>query len=118
MFGVGAIFGPILAALLMTEVGHIGIFLFTGGVHLGLAAFVVLRIWQHGPVHPSKKAAAFLAVPETTHAILPLDPRFEDVNEAKRMIKHPRAKAVALYPWPHCDDFHGIAGASHSRTAA
>jgi dipeptide/tripeptide permease len=84
MFGVGAIFGPFLAALLMTEVGHTGVFLFTGGVHLGLAAFVTLRMWQHRPVHPSKKAAAFLAMPETTHAVLPLDPRSEGRGAAMK----------------------------------
>jgi MFS family permease len=38
VFGIGAILGPFLAALLMTAIGHIGIFIFTGRCTWGLLA--------------------------------------------------------------------------------
>jgi len=82
MFGIGAMFGPYLAALLMTAIGHGGIFAFTGTVHLTLACFAALRIRQQRPVPPSEKTT-FVGIPRTTQAVLPLDPRSES-SEAKK----------------------------------
>lgn len=76
MFGLGAIAGPYLAALLMTVAGPGGIFLFTAGAHLLLAGFAILRIGRRPPVAESEKTA-FVAAPKTTQAVLPLDPRAE-----------------------------------------
>ena len=76
MFGLGAVAGPYLAALLMTAAGPDGIFLFTAGAHLLLAGFAILRIGRRRPVAEAEKAA-FVVLPKTTQAVLPLDPRAE-----------------------------------------
>ena len=74
MFGVGAIFGPYAASLLITLAGPAGIFMFTGSVHLALAGYTVFRIWEQKPV-PAAAKEAFVVVPGSTQAVLPLDPR-------------------------------------------
>jgi len=76
MFGIGAVLGPYLAALLMAAIGPGGVFAFTGGIHLALAGFTILRMRRQEPVSDTAKTA-FVAVPRTTQAVLPLDPRAE-----------------------------------------
>jgi len=79
VFGFGAIVGPYLGAWFMTLVGPIGLFFFTGSIHLALTGFTVARIWQRSPV-PEVEKTAFVSVPRTTQAILALDPRSEDTS--------------------------------------
>ena len=79
VFGVGAILGPYLGAWFMTISGPIGLFLFTGGIHLALTGFTLARIWKRSPV-PETEKTPFVSVPRTTQAILGLDPRSEDTS--------------------------------------
>ncbi len=79
VFGLGAIVGPYLGALFMTISGPIGLFLFTGGIHLALTGYTVARIWKRSPV-PETEKTPFVSVPRTTQAILALDPRSEDTS--------------------------------------
>jgi len=76
VFGLGAIVGPYLGAWFMTIGGPIGLFLFTGSIHLALTSFTVARIWKHSPV-PETEKTPFVSVPRTTQAVLALDPRAE-----------------------------------------
>lgn len=76
VFGCGAIVGPYLGAWFMTIAGPIGLFLFTGSIHVALTGYTVARIWTRSPV-PGTEKTAFVSVPRTTQAILALDPRSE-----------------------------------------
>ena len=76
VFGSGAIVGPYLGAWFMTLAGPIGLFLFTGSIHLALTVYTVARIWKRSPV-PEIEKTPFVSVPRTTQAILALDPRSE-----------------------------------------
>jgi len=71
VFGFGAVAGPYLSALLMEIAGEPALFLFTGGAHMALAIFVLLRIAKGVPA-PKTEKPAFVAVPPTTQAVLPL----------------------------------------------
>jgi MFS family permease len=73
VFGLGAIAGPLLAASLVAEIGHGGLFLFTAGVHGLLAAFVVYRLVRRPPA-PEATRGPFVAMPRTTQAVLALHP--------------------------------------------
>lgn len=79
VFGFGAIVGPYLGAWFMTIGGPLGLFLFTGSIHLALTAYTLIRIWQRPPV-PEIEKPAFVSVPRTTQAILTLDPRSEETG--------------------------------------
>lgn len=74
LFGLGAIAGPYIASLLMISMGGVGVFVFTGAVHLSLAGFTILRMRLRVPV-PATDKAPFVIVPKTTQAVLLLDPR-------------------------------------------
>jgi MFS family permease len=76
VFGFGAIVGPFLGAWFMTIGGHMGLFLFTGTIHLILTAYTVAHIVMRSPV-PETEKTTFVSVPRTTQAILALDPRSE-----------------------------------------
>lgn len=76
VFGLGAIFGPFVGSWLMTIGGYKGIFLFTGCIHLTLAAYTLSRMWIHMPV-PETEKTAFVSVPRTTQVVLGLVPRSE-----------------------------------------
>ncbi|HSF11261.1 MAG TPA: MFS transporter [Nitrospirales bacterium] len=79
VFGFGAIVGPYLGAWFMTIGGPLGLFLFTGSIHLALTAYTLIRIWQRPPV-PETEKTAFVSIPRTTQAILTLDPRSEETG--------------------------------------
>lgn len=79
VFGFGAIVGPYLGAWFMTIGGPLGLFLFTGSIHLALTAYTLIRIWQRPPV-PEIEKPAFVSIPRTTQAILTLDPRSEETG--------------------------------------
>jgi len=74
MFGIGAIFGPYLASVVMSALGALGLFVFSGGFYLALACFAAVRM-RRRPTIPAAEKSAFVATPRTTQAILPLDPR-------------------------------------------
>lgn len=88
VFGFGAIVGPYLGAWFMTIGGPLGLFLFTGSIHLALTAYTLIRIWQRPPV-PEIEKPAFVSIPRTTQAILTLDPRSEETG---RMVSTQQVK--------------------------
>ncbi len=77
LFGIGAVAGPYFAALLMEGLGSMGVFVFTGSIHLFLAGFTIVRMRLQAPVPVSEKAP-FVAVPKTTQAVTLLDPRAQE----------------------------------------
>lgn len=44
LFGIGAIAGPLLASILMTTVGDAGLFIYTGIIHILIAAYIGFRV--------------------------------------------------------------------------
>jgi MFS family permease len=57
LFAVGAIGGPLLAALMMRALGPGSLFLHTAGVHVLIALFVIYRISQRAPLPPGLRIA-------------------------------------------------------------
>ena len=88
VFGFGAIVGPFLGAWFMTIVGHIGLFLFTGSIHLALTGYTMARILRRPPLLDLEKTP-FVSVPRTTQAILALDPRSKGIS---RMVSDQQVK--------------------------
>ena len=76
-YSVGAIFGPIFAAIVMERIGAPGLFVFIAAMGLLLTVFVLWRI-RTGHKLPLEEQAAYQAVPRTTPVAYELDPRFED----------------------------------------
>ncbi len=79
-FGIGAIFGPFLGSWFMAVSGPIGLFLFTGSIHLALAGYALVRMKKRSPVSEAEKTP-FVGVPRTTQAVLELDPRSESEED-------------------------------------
>ncbi len=73
-FAGGAVAGPVLASVLVMAIGPAGVFVFTSAVHGGLAVLVVLAIRLRRPA-PAPEKMVFTSLPETTQAVLELDPR-------------------------------------------
>jgi MFS family permease len=68
-FGMGAVAGPMLATFAIEKGGHSALFLFTAGVHLLTAFFVVWRITRRSPVPEDEKVDFSEALVATqTHA--------------------------------------------------
>lgn len=76
MFSIGAMIGPILASLLMSNFGHGALFLHSALAHAMIAAVMLARV-QLRPKPPNKRSEDFVAVPRTTPAVFELDPRGE-----------------------------------------
>jgi MFS family permease len=73
-FGAGAAVGPMLASLLVCLDGPGAVFLFTAGAHLALAVYALVRVLRQPPV-PAEERGVLVAVPKSTPAAIPLDPR-------------------------------------------
>ena len=67
--GVGAVIGPISAALVMGSVGPEGLFWFIGVVYFGITAFAALRLVTHEGV-PVKDRRAFTMVPARAGTVI------------------------------------------------
>lgn len=78
-FGVGATAGPFLAAFLMDYVTSGSLFLFTGMAHFSLAAYVAIQVSQRSAA-PKEQKSAFVSVPKSTQATIPLDPRTPSID--------------------------------------
>ena len=65
---------------MMAATGPPGLFVFTGGVTAGLAAFLVFRMTRREPL-PAEDQTPFSAMPTTTPAIAELDPRTKPEEE-------------------------------------
>ncbi len=88
-FSIGAILGPLLASLLMAEMGNRALFLHVAAAQVLLVLIMVLRIGRR-PSLPVEHAEGYVVVPRTTPAVFDLDPRAEPAaaltpeNEAAR----------------------------------
>lgn len=52
MYGAGAITGPLIASFFMDGVGAAGLYLYCALAHLGLAVYVVVRVYNRGEATP------------------------------------------------------------------
>lgn len=80
VYGSGAVLGPALASAVMAEAGGIGLFMFTGAVHVLLVGYTLLRIRQRAPV-PAGEKEDFVSVPRSP-GISMLDPRAAAAEQA------------------------------------
>ena len=76
MYSAGAVLGPMAGSAVMERAGPMAMFGFTAAVHGGLLAYTLWRLKARAPVPPAEKAD-FVAVPKTTQAAIPLDPRVQ-----------------------------------------
>lgn len=65
-FGIGAIIGPFLAGLLISQFGIVSLFVFTSGIHSVLALFVLVRI-KVVASPPEPERVTFAAQPPISH---------------------------------------------------
>jgi len=75
-FSIGAILGPLLASLLMAEVGNRALFVHAAIAQVLLALVMLVRI-RRRPKLPLAHVEGYVAVPRTTPAVFDLDPRAE-----------------------------------------
>lgn len=71
VYGVGSISGPFAASLLMERLGPPGLFLFAGCAQTAYVIFGAFRMARR-PAVAAQRKEAFVTVPGTTHAALPL----------------------------------------------
>lgn len=76
-YSLGAVIGPIAAALLMEWVGAHGLFLFMALAGVLLAMFSLYRL-RVGQQVPDDQKTPFQAMPRTAYAISDIDPRAEE----------------------------------------
>ncbi len=62
VFGLGSIVGPLVAGLLMSEIGPRGLFGTTIFAHVAIIAFTLWRIWR-APAVPQEEKGAFHPIP-------------------------------------------------------
>jgi MFS family permease len=70
----GAIFGPVIAALVMQAVAPAALFAWTATIHVALALFCLYRITRRARPGAATRDA-FVAVPRTAPALFEFDPR-------------------------------------------
>lgn len=80
---VGAVLGPLGAAVVMTALGAPGLFVFAGVVSLALAGGIHWRIRRVDPVSEAERAV-YVALPRTTAGALALHPHTEDAATGGR----------------------------------
>ena len=76
-YSVGAMIGPVLASLLMDQLGPLGLFAFTAGIGVLLALFAFWRT-RAAPTIPLEDQAPYQPVPRTSVVTYEMDPRQED----------------------------------------
>jgi MFS family permease len=75
-FSVGAIFGPLLASLLMAQAGNRALFVHAAIAQVLLAMVTLVRI-KRRPKLPIEHVEGYVAIPRTTPAVFDFDPRSE-----------------------------------------
>ena len=79
IFGVGAVAGPLIAAVLMETLGSSGLFLFTSVVHGAVALWTFWRMRQRDPIAPEDRED-YVPMCRTSPNIFAFDPRGEDAS--------------------------------------
>ena len=85
-YAAGAVVGPILASIVISQAGAGGLFFFTCAIHLIFGAFVIVRIRRRDPV-PEAERGDFMEAANAGMTILPVDtglttPDHEEPSEA------------------------------------
>jgi MFS family permease len=75
-YGIGAIFGPVLASGAMAAVGDFALFAYMAMVGVALALFTLYRMRRRAPV-PEEAKTDFVALPRMSPIAYELDPRAE-----------------------------------------
>lgn len=71
-YAAGAVVGPIMASIVISQAGTGGLFFFTAAIHLIFAGFVVLRIRRRDPA-PEAERGDFVEAANAGMTILPVD---------------------------------------------
>ncbi len=79
IFGVGAVAGPLIAAVLMETLGSGSLFLFTSVVHGAVALWTFWRMKQRRPIAPEDRED-YVPMARTSPNIFAFDPRAEDAS--------------------------------------
>lgn len=74
LHALGAIMGPILAAILMEWLNNIGLFVFITIINIILVVFGIIRSKQ-GHIAPEETTETFVTIPNTGPTVIELDPR-------------------------------------------
>ncbi len=83
LYGIGAVAGPLLAALVMGAMGPAGLYVFSAAVHLSLFGYVGMRALEQLPV-PAEQRTDFgdaLASAQTASAVYEPDDGIEDLPD-------------------------------------
>ena len=73
-YGIGAVFGPLLASSFMNFFGNSGLFMYFIVVSVGLGAYLTYRVFTHAP-SAAEDHQDFVVLPGTTPVASELDPR-------------------------------------------
>ena len=73
-YGVGAVFGPSLASLVIARMGPDGLFAYSAAINLALGLFALYRMRQREPV-PNELQRPFVSLPATSPMVKSLDPQ-------------------------------------------
>lgn len=90
-FSIGAVIGPIIAALAMSKAGHGALFLHSAVAHLLIAIVMLVRV-RLRPKLPAEHKEGFVAVPKTTPLVFELDPRAENLSSQSVPLDIPAAE--------------------------
>lgn len=71
-YAAGAVAGPIMASIVISQAGTGGLFYFTAAIHLIFAGFVIVRIRRRDPV-PEAERGDFVEAANAGMTILPVD---------------------------------------------
>ena len=85
-FGVGAIFGPLVAGVAITWAGPASLFVYMGVIHISLAAFIFVRLRLVEAVPEAERGsfAPMQPVPHTTQVVFELHPASEAAGEPEQ----------------------------------
>jgi MFS family permease len=97
VFSIGAVLGPLIASLMMRQLGHGALFLYSAFAHSAIALVMVLRVQQR-PKLPLQRNERFVPVPKTTPAVFDLDPRGD--GDAEETMIEPRPEAAPAVRQP------------------
>ncbi len=74
VYGVGSVFGPIAAPIVMNMAGPSALFGYTALIHVALVLFGLYRLTQRDALPPEEQGE-YVPVPRTTPAVFEIDPR-------------------------------------------
>ncbi|MCK5860035.1 MFS transporter [Abyssibacter sp.] len=77
LYGVGAMIGPLVGAIVMDWAGAQALFVFAGSVYVIYGGFSLMEIRRRPPV-PFEDKAAYVGVPRTTPTVFELAPQEEE----------------------------------------